>query len=78
MQNEFAPGPSSATVLEGASSSPFGQDLPAMPGLKLTPVQAARLWNLDAAASARLLESLADAGVVYRAHDGSYVLLFAR
>lgn len=49
-----------------------------MPGLKLTPGQAARLWQLDAAASARLLESLVEAGVLYRAKDGAYVLFSAR
>jgi hypothetical protein len=49
-----------------------------MPGLKLTPKQASRLWHLDAVASERLLESMADAGVLYRARDGGYVLLFAR
>lgn len=49
-----------------------------MPGLKLTPQQAARLWHLDTAASARLLDSMVEAGVLYRAKDGGYVLLLAR
>lgn len=49
-----------------------------MPGLKLTAQQAARLWHLDATASARLLESMVDAGFLYRTKDGGYVLLFAR
>jgi hypothetical protein len=49
-----------------------------MPGLKLTPQQASRLWHLDAAVSARLLDSMVEAGVLYRAKDGGYVLLFAR
>ena len=49
-----------------------------MPGLKLTAQQASRLWHLDAAASARLLDSMVEAGVLYRAKDGGYVLLFAR
>jgi hypothetical protein len=49
-----------------------------MPGLKLTPQQASRLWHLDAAASAMLLDSMVDAGVLYRARDGGYLLLFAR
>lgn len=49
-----------------------------MPGLKLTPQQASRLWHLDAAASAMLLDSMVDAGVLYRAKDGGYLLLFAR
>jgi hypothetical protein len=49
-----------------------------MPGLKLTAQQASRLWHLDAAASARLLDSMVDAGVLYRTKDGAYVLLYAR
>ena len=49
-----------------------------MPGLKLTAQQASRLWHLDAAASAQLLDSMGDAGVLYRARDGAYVLLWAR
>lgn len=49
-----------------------------MPGLKLTAKQASRLWHLDAAASATLLDSMVDAGVLYRAKDGAYVLLSAR
>src|SRR5687767_5554644 len=49
-----------------------------MPGLKLTAQQASRLWHLDASASAQLLDSMVDAGVLYRARDGAYVLLSAR
>ena len=49
-----------------------------MPGLKLTPQQASRLWHLDAASSATLLDSMVEAGVLYRARDGAYLLLFAR
>ena len=49
-----------------------------MPGLKLTAQQASRLWHLDTAASAKLLDSMVEAGVLYRAKDGGYVLLFAR
>jgi hypothetical protein len=49
-----------------------------MPGLKLTAKQASRLWHLDAAASATLLDSMVDAGVLYRAKDGGYVLFSAR
>ena len=47
-------------------------------GLKLTAKQASRLWHLDAAASATLLDSMVDAGVLYRAKDGGYVLFSAR
>jgi hypothetical protein len=49
-----------------------------MPGLKLTAAQASRLWHLDVAASVRLLDSMVEAGVLYRARDGAYVLLSAR
>jgi hypothetical protein len=49
-----------------------------MPGLKLTAAQASRLWHLDAAASATLLESMVEAGVLYRTRDGAYLLLSAR
>jgi len=49
-----------------------------MPGLKLTAAQASRLWHLDVAASMRLLESMVDAGVLYRTRDGAYLLLSAR
>ena len=49
-----------------------------MPGLKLTPRQAARLWQLDPVESMRLLESMVDAGVLSRARDGAYVLFSAR
>ena len=49
-----------------------------MPGLKLTPQQASRLWHLDASSSASLLESMVQAGVLYRARDGGYLLQFGR
>ena len=49
-----------------------------MPGLKLTAVQAARLWHLDAASSKTLLDSMVEAGVLYWAKDGAYLLLSAR
>jgi hypothetical protein len=49
-----------------------------MPGLKLTAAQASRLWHLDAAASATLLDSMVEAGVLYRTKDGAYLLLAAR
>ncbi len=49
-----------------------------MPGLKLTPAQAARLWHLGLSESAQLLESMADAGLLYRSRDGGYLLLWSR
>ena len=45
---------------------------------KLTAAQASRLWALDVTASVRLLESMVEAGVLYRARDGAYLLLSAR
>ena len=47
-----------------------------MPGLKLTAAQAARLWHLGPAQSAQLLDSLVDAGLLYRTREGSYLLLW--
>jgi hypothetical protein len=49
-----------------------------MPGLTLTAQQASRLWHLDATASARLLDSMVEAGVLHRAKNGAYLLLSAR
>ena len=49
-----------------------------MPGLKLTSRQAARLWQLDAATSTSLLESMVADGVLRRSRDGAYVLLSDR
>lgn len=49
-----------------------------MPGLKLTPRQAARLWQLDPVTSTSLLESMVDAGVLCRVRDGAYVLQSTR
>lgn len=44
-----------------------------MPGLKLTPAQASRLWGLDHETSQRLLRSLTDSGVLRRTADGCFV-----
>jgi hypothetical protein len=49
-----------------------------MPGLKLTAPQASRLWHLDAAATARLLESMVAAGVLGRSRDGAYISASSR
>lgn len=43
-----------------------------MPGLCLTCVQAQRLWALDEATCARLLENLVDARFLHRRVDGHY------
>src|SRR5581483_6240808 len=41
-----------------------------MPGLRLTPAQAARLWALDRLITEQLLESLAAAGFLFKNKDG--------
>ena len=45
-----------------------------MPGLRLTPDQAARLWSLDRPTSDHILEGLATAGFLSRSRNGAYVL----
>ncbi len=45
-----------------------------MPGLKLTPVQARRLWSLDAKVCERLLTALVQSKFLARTRDGSFVL----
>jgi hypothetical protein len=49
-----------------------------MPGLKLTAAQASRLWHLDPAASATLLDTMVEAGLLYKTKDNAYLLLSAR
>ena len=44
-----------------------------MPGLRLTPAQAARLWALDRHTSERLLDSLTMAGFLLKTNEGAYV-----
>jgi hypothetical protein len=43
-----------------------------MPGLRLTPAQAARLWALDRLTSERILDGLTLAGFLFRNGDGAY------
>jgi lipid-binding SYLF domain-containing protein len=45
-----------------------------MPGLNLTPAQAARLWALDQATSDWILGELVDAGFLLRGRRGAYLL----
>ena len=45
-----------------------------MPGLCLTPAQAARLWNVDLPTATVALRSLGDAGYLRRRFDGAYAL----
>ena len=44
-----------------------------MPGLRLTPAQAQRLWGLDRMACDALLEALVDAKFLLRTRDGAFM-----
>ena len=44
-----------------------------MPGLRLTPEQAQRLWGLDRASCDTLLGALVDAKFLFRTRDGAFV-----
>ena len=44
-----------------------------MPGLRLTPAQAQRLWGLDRSACDALLDALVDAKFLLRTRDGAFV-----
>ena len=44
-----------------------------MPGLRLTPGQARRLWGLDAGACDALLASLVAANFLFRTRDGAFM-----
>jgi len=46
-----------------------------MPGLKLTRLQAQRLWALDEQTCAEILDSLTEARFLHRQHDGAYARL---
>jgi hypothetical protein len=48
-----------------------------MPGLRLTAVQAARLWALDHPTSERILDGLTTAGFLLRNREGAYLLASA-
>ena len=45
-----------------------------MPGLRLTPAQAARLWSLDLPTSDRILDDLTTAGFLLKNRNGAYLL----
>jgi hypothetical protein len=49
-----------------------------MPGLSLTLPQACRLWQLDAATCAAVLQQMIDARILYRTSDNRYLALPAR
>jgi len=44
-----------------------------MPGLRLTPAQAQRLWGLDRAVCDQLLEALVKAKFLSQTRDGSFI-----
>ena len=44
-----------------------------MPGLRLTPAQAQRLWGLDRAACDTLLGKLVEEKFLFRTRDGAFV-----
>jgi hypothetical protein len=46
-----------------------------MPGLRVTPAQARRLWGLDDASCSALLAALIKTEFLARTQDGSYVAL---
>jgi hypothetical protein len=45
-----------------------------MPGLRLTPAQAQRLWGLDREACQALLGALVDVKFLYKTRDGAFSL----
>jgi hypothetical protein len=49
-----------------------------MPGLRLTPAQARRLWGLDAMMCEQLLAALVDAKFLFKTRDGAFMLVEAR
>jgi hypothetical protein len=44
-----------------------------MPGLRLTPSQAQRLWHLDEGCCGALLQSLVDAQFLFRTREGAFM-----
>ena len=46
-----------------------------MPGLRLTPAQARRLWGLDDASCSALLAALLETEFLFQTQDGAYVVL---
>ena len=44
-----------------------------MPGLRLTPVQAARLWAVDRQTSQRILDGLTMTGFLRKSTEGAYL-----
>jgi RecB family exonuclease len=48
-----------------------------MPGLRLTPAQAARLWAVDHETSKRILDRLTITGFLFRNREGAYLRAMA-
>jgi hypothetical protein len=46
-----------------------------MPGLRLTPRQACRLWGMDSANCKATLDALVDTKFLFRTRDGSFMRL---
>ncbi len=46
-----------------------------MPGLRLTPPQACRLWGMDSANCKATLDALVDTKFLFRTRDGSFMRL---
>ena len=44
-----------------------------MPGLRLTPAQAQRLWGLERSDCDRLLTALVDAKFLFQTRDGAFI-----
>ena len=44
-----------------------------MPGLRLRPNQAARLWAVEGAMTMRILDDLVESGFLWKTRDGSYL-----
>lgn len=49
-----------------------------MPGLRLTPWQAGRLWNIEPAVSEHVLRLLVASGFLWRNREGAYLLRSSR
>jgi hypothetical protein len=49
-----------------------------LPGLRLTPAQVRRLWNLSPDGCARVLDSLISDGLLEVEYDGCYILSINR
>lgn len=79
--------PATHPLLASAAGSPLASSTPPpallarirseymeMPGLRLTLLQARRLWTIDALTCAGALAALESSGFLARTRDGAYVL----